>query len=82
MINLLFFARLRETLDCSEMLVEYRAGESVADLAARLASEQGEAWQLLLHDDTRCAINQDIVDTSTLLNDGDELAFFPPVTGG
>ncbi len=82
MIRVLFFARLREVLDCNALSVEYRAGETIAQLAARLAEQHGEAWQLLLDDDTRCALNQEIVDDSAVPSDGDELAFFPPVTGG
>ena len=30
----------------------------------------------------RCAVNQDFADPATALRDGDEVAFFPPVTGG
>jgi molybdopterin synthase sulfur carrier subunit len=30
----------------------------------------------------RCALNQQMADESVLLKDGDEVAFFPPVTGG
>ena len=82
MIRLLFFARLRELLDCNELELETVAGESVAQLAQRIVDQRGDVWQILLHEDTRCAINQEVVDYEATISDGDELAFFPPVTGG
>ena len=84
MISVLFFARIREQLGVARMEVEY--GESVANLAAlqqHLVGQGGEHWQAVLAaDNVLRAVNQEAADLIQPLSDGDEVAFFPPVTGG
>jgi sulfur-carrier protein len=83
MITVLFFAGLREAVGtASETLVLPVEVKTIADLRAHLAA-RGEQWQALATaKNLRVALNQDMVPLSTVVKDGDEIAFFPPVTGG
>jgi molybdopterin synthase sulfur carrier subunit len=84
MIKLLYFARLREALGRSEEGIELRPGlHTVAELRAWLC-ERGEPWtsELAAGRGVLAAVNQTTANDSTPVNDGDEVAFFPPVTGG
>lgn len=82
-LSLLYFANLGEALNTPQEALELADNTlSVSELIERL-SERGDQWQSLLsHPSTRCAVNQTLAEPSTQLNDGDEIAFFPPVTGG
>lgn len=81
MIQVLFFAQVRELvgIDCLELSAEY---PTVSALRQAL-SQRGERWQLALESDNLLAsVNQSLVSQQHPLNDEDEVAFFPPVTGG
>ena len=84
MIKILYFARLKESLKFSSedfQLTEHIV--TVADLMAHL-SARGDAWAALFagKTNTRAAINHALVETTAIIKPGDEVAFFPPVTGG
>ena len=84
MITVVYFARLREALGKSrEELVLPADVRDLAGLRLMLMS-RGGAWTDELADGkpVRVAINQDMADGDTRISDGDEVAFFPPVTGG
>ena len=84
MVKVLYFARLREALGTgSEELVLPASVSSLAGLRALLVS-RGGAWseELAATRRVRAAVNQTMADDHTLISDGDEVAFFPPVTGG
>ncbi len=82
-VTVLYFAGLREALGCSQERVEVPAGVlTLGDLQRHLAS-RGEPWPALLETrNLRMARNQTMAAADAALADGDELAFFPPVTGG
>lgn len=84
MIDVLFFAKLREELGVDQISVEYRpAITTVASLQQALMGQFGTHWQSILDaDNIICAVNQQVVELSDEVCDGDEVAFFPPVTGG
>lgn len=84
MIKILYFARLREALGSSGESLELPAGVSdVRGLMAWLAARGGE-WQAQFDGCrlVRAAVNQELVPDGALIQAGDEVAFFPPVTGG
>lgn len=83
MITVLFFAGLREAVGTSsESLALPEGVGTIAALRDHLAA-RGDQWQALATaKNLRAALNQDMVPLSAVLKDGDEVAFFPPVTGG
>ena len=84
MLKVLFFARIREALDCPALDVPWREElASLEALEAHLCDVQGEQWsQVLCEPNMIRAVNQAVVEGDCALRDGDEVAFFPPVTGG
>lgn len=83
MINVLFFGRFRDELDCSSIEVEAADLEIVNDLRNKLISMHTAKWQdVLTAANVIIAVNQKIVDAQYSVTAGDEVAFYPPVTGG
>ena len=83
-LELRFFASLREALGVSQESITIPDSiKTIADLRVHLI-ERGNPWAEVLADGIvlRCALNHHMVDTTTLLQEGAEVAFFPPVTGG
>ena len=82
-LKILYFASLRETLGQGSEQLELPPGVTdVASLRCFLAA-RGDQWQALATvRNLRCAVNQDIAALDAVVADGDEVAFFPPVTGG
>lgn len=82
MINVLFFAQLKEQLKTDQLQVDIKTPCTVADLQNKITSDN-PAWQGFLDNRTLlAAVNQDMVQADHNVNEGDEVAFFPPVTGG
>ena len=83
MITVHFFASYREQLDCDKLtLNDGEHPNTLAQLKAQLALK-GESWQRVMSSDrTLMAVNQVMTRGDVALNHGDEIAFFPPVTGG
>lgn len=75
-INVKFFASLRENLGLDHVSVDASNLATVADVWAAATDGQPLPEQAL------CAVNQDHTELSAAVKDGDEIAFFPPVTGG
>ncbi|MFA7279496.1 MAG: molybdopterin converting factor subunit 1 [Sterolibacterium sp.] len=82
-LKLLYFAHLRETLGTGgEELAVPENVTNVAALRAHLAA-RGGAWRILVESQNlRTAVNQQMTGEDALVAAGDEVAFFPPVTGG
>ncbi len=75
-INVKYFASLRE-----------RIGRGSDTLNSSEALQVSQVWQLAtgqesFPDDVLIALNQEYTSADALVSDGDEVAFFPPVTGG
>ena len=84
MIRILYFARLREQLGTAwEELPGRPDAATVADLAAALRRRGGPWAEAFAADQSMLAsVNQELARGETAVADGDEVAFFPPVTGG
>jgi len=67
---------MREYLDQSEADIAVESGDTVAEVWHRVAGDKP------MPDNTVCAVNQTQADSDHPVTDGDEVAFFPPVTGG
>lgn len=81
MINVLFFAQVRELVACDNLVLEPIFAD-VESLRQHL-ERQGARWALALEKGKLlAAVNQTLVSLDHPLTDGDEVAFFPPVTGG
>lgn len=81
MINVLFFAQVRELVDCDKLQLDATFND-VEQLRAELAAKS-DRWALALESGKLlAAVDQTLVTFDHPLNDGDEVAFFPPVTGG
>ena len=83
-LNVLYFARLRENLGIAqENIALPDDAASVAKLLEHLRARGGD-WQTVLAPTQtyRVAVNQALAEMTTSLHDGDEIALFPPVTGG
>lgn len=84
MIKVLYFARLKESLNYSTEDMDLPADvKTIAQLKQHLAS-RGEVWANLFNgkQTVRAAINHALVENDAAIKNGDEVAFFPPVTGG
>jgi len=84
MITVLYFARLRESLGTASEQIALPAGVRDLESLRELLRSRGGAWAEELADSrpVRAAVNQDMAFSDTRIADGDEIAFFPPVTGG
>ena len=84
MITILYFARLRESLGKASEEMTLPPGVGDLDALRAVLRERGGAWIEAMAEGgvVRAAVNQDMADGSTAVRDGDEIAFFPPVTGG
>lgn len=83
-IKLFYFARLKEALKYStEDLNLPDEPMTILKLKALLA-KRGDVWGEMLMGKlkVRAAINHELVDDNAAISNGDEVAFFPPVTGG
>ena len=84
MVTLLYFASLRESLGCSrEQLALPSGNPTVSMLIEALRNREGRWTEAFAPGKTwRVAVNQQMADLATPVKAGDEVAFFPPVTGG
>ncbi len=82
-ITLCFFAKFREKLGTQHELYTLPKSCEIKELLQQLA-QRGDVWQELFDypKGVLVAINQEMASLDSLINDGDEVAFFPPVTGG
>lgn len=84
MIAVHFFASIREALDCDLEKLDLPEGVTTVDgLIRHLAEKHGGQWlDVLDAGNVMIAVNHEMRDRSAILAEGDEVAFFPPVTGG
>ena len=82
-MKILFFASLREQLNTEEeQWQELNGALTAGDILSQLQT-RGEPWSSSLNADRLLvSVNQEISNLRTIITIDDELAFFPPVTGG
>ena len=81
-LRLLFFAKVRERLGVDSL--DYSTEQNLLTGLIAELQQKGEVWkQVLASQELQVAINQlQVLDKQVAIQDGDEIAFFPPVTGG
>jgi len=82
MLRVRFFGALRERLGCTELAVEVALAPDLDTLLQHLSARSPQWQQALLQPGMMRAVNKTLVHDNTALNENDEVAFFPPVTGG
>ena len=82
MIKVLFFAKLSEQLGIRELQVDAKNAEDTKQLFTHLLNHKTEWASILTSQPCLKAVNQSMVANDVPLKDGDEVAYFPPVTGG
>jgi molybdopterin synthase sulfur carrier subunit len=84
MVRILYFAALRDRLRTESEELPLPAG--VHDVGGLIASlrARGEPWERTLADEAHvlAAVNCTLAARTTTVRDGDEVALFPPITGG
>lgn len=75
-IKVKYFARIREEMGRAEDQVEFRPGLKVSDIWNQASGDEAIPEAMLV------AVNMEHVKGDPELKEGDEVAFFPPVTGG
>ena len=82
-ITVKFFSLIREAVDTEQLILEVSDSRSTVEALKEELSERGEAWkEALSHPNLIQAVNQRVVFQEEGISDGDEVAFFPPMTGG
>ena len=82
MIRILYFASLRERLGRGDEALDEHP-DTLSALRDELAA-RGDAWREVFAGEqpVLAAVNQEMAGDESALADGDEVGFFPPVTGG
>jgi molybdopterin synthase sulfur carrier subunit len=83
MIRLRYFASLRERLGIGEEAITLPDGVDTVAGLQRWLQDRGESWTEALADERLlAAVNHAVAERTASIRDGDEIAWFPPVTGG
>lgn len=83
-VKILYFASLREQLDTGDESLDLPDEVTDAGQLVNLLQQRGNHWSEIFSDNRRLmiSINQQMAKADTAITAGDEIAFFPPVTGG
>ncbi len=83
-VKVLYFAKLREKFHLESEVLEFPGEQVHAAAVIDHLRKRGEPWssELGLDSGNRMAVNQTLAGIVTPVRDGDEMAIFPPVTGG
>jgi len=84
MINIKYFARLSEALNVKSEEVEFNEQIDTVESLIQSLVGRGEPWisEFSVENKILVAVNQELSNRQAALRQGDEVAFFPPVTGG
>ena len=78
-MKILYFASLKENLNTAHDEINVVSPVSISSIKKQLIEKYGERH---FPDNILCAVNYEMVNESTKVCESDEVAFFPPVTGG
>lgn len=83
-LNIKYFASVRETIGLDGEVIDMpqTQGVSIDDVCEHLKGCSDAHASALSHPHLKAALNQTLCEFSARVQGGDELAFFPPVTGG
>ncbi len=82
-ITVRFFASLREIAEIDRIEIDLPRGSGSGDVMRALRDDLNpDALAAIEGDQVKVAVNQVILRTEQNLNEGDEVAFLPPITGG
>lgn len=83
-IKVLYFARIKEAVSYSTEDIVLPDDISTITALKHFLAKRGDVWANLFNakQTIRAAINHELVDNMASIKSGDEVAFFPPVTGG
>ena len=83
MARIVFFASIREELGSEHLDMGITDGMRLSQVIETLIRDRRGTWRsVLTAENVRIAVNQELVNGDVQVNNGDEIAFFPPVTGG
>jgi len=84
MINIKYFARLSEALNMKSEEIEFSEQNNTVESLIQSLVVRGEPWstEFSIENKILVAVNHELSDRQATLKQGDEVAFFPPVTGG
>ena len=80
-VTLKTFAQTREITGEDNIALNLSESSTIETVISQLKT-RSDKWALALESSVLTACNQELCDLQTVLSDGDELALFPPVTGG
>jgi molybdopterin synthase sulfur carrier subunit len=83
-IKLLYFAKVRELVGLDNEIVDLPSTIKTFDDLKQYLILRGAPWSdiFLPQNVTRCALNQNLMNSNFNIEAGSEIAFFPPITGG
>lgn len=81
-VRVRFFANFREKAGLEETTLEIRDKTTVAQVIGELAKSLGALKELFKSGSVIVAVNHEVAVPELIVKDGDEIAIFPPVSGG
>ena len=83
MARIVFFASIREELGSEQLDMDITDGIRLSQVIETLTQDRGGTWRsVLTAENVRIAVNREMVNGDLQVSNDDEIAFFPPVTGG
>ena len=78
-MKILYFASLKENLNTTHDEINVGSPVSISSIKKQLIEKYGAQY---FPDNIMCAVNHEMANENTKVCESDEVAFFPPVTGG